>query len=433
MTLRFLVRYQTLQLIETGMEPRQGSSNYLDLQFTFVTEDWQNLRKTLYVSSAEHSEPFVLESDVFRVPKYYTQQPSFNITMLGDADSVVVPTNELVVYLSASNNLWMATPPDPQNSAYLELLNSLGDLSQLQTQDKSSVVGAINELKESGVGGNGKPGFSPTVSVEEIEGGNRITITDVHGEKTVDVMDGKNGADGKDGAPGADGLDGKDGVIALSGATVGQIAKITAVDENGVPTAWEPVDMPSGEKEWKHIRTIVLEEDVQYVSVTTDEDGNPFEFDEIVIRSVTMAGDDGKNLKTGAMWVNDIGLDVHSASTALYFGFYARHNPGYFSPVVVYLHPFCDCFALHCWYHDNGVSTDAFLAGKYAAYNDAIKNTSLCTGIKQPTNMFDYSAVNGQNLVHGVKVATKITAFSYGAPFADHLMAKGSIFEFYGR
>lgn len=34
---------------------------------------------------------------------------------------------------------------------------------------------------------------------------------------------------------------------AITGATVGQIAKIAAVDTDGVPTAWSPVDMPSGE------------------------------------------------------------------------------------------------------------------------------------------------------------------------------------------
>lgn len=33
----------------------------------------------------------------------------------------------------------------------------------------------------------------------------------------------------------------------ITGATVGQIAKITAVDTDGVPTAWSPVDMPLGE------------------------------------------------------------------------------------------------------------------------------------------------------------------------------------------
>lgn len=34
--------------------------------------------------------------------------------------------------------------------------------------------------------------------------------------------------------------------LGMTSAAVGQIAKISAVDENGVPTAWEPVDMPSG-------------------------------------------------------------------------------------------------------------------------------------------------------------------------------------------
>lgn len=34
--------------------------------------------------------------------------------------------------------------------------------------------------------------------------------------------------------------------LGMTGATVGQIAKITAVDDSGKPTAWEAVDMPSG-------------------------------------------------------------------------------------------------------------------------------------------------------------------------------------------
>lgn len=37
---------------------------------------------------------------------------------------------------------------------------------------------------------------------------------------------------------------GSDISLGLTGATVGQIAKITAVDDSGKPTAWSPVDMP---------------------------------------------------------------------------------------------------------------------------------------------------------------------------------------------
>ena len=49
------------------------------------------------------------------------------------------------------------------------------------------------------------------------------------------------GPNGDPGAPGKDGA-GMD----ITGATVGQIAKIAAVDASGVPTAWSPADMPSG-------------------------------------------------------------------------------------------------------------------------------------------------------------------------------------------
>lgn len=39
---------------------------------------------------------------------------------------------------------------------------------------------------------------------------------------------------------------GSDISLGLTGAAVGQIAKITAVDASGTPTAWEPVDIPDG-------------------------------------------------------------------------------------------------------------------------------------------------------------------------------------------
>jgi len=44
---------------------------------------------------------------------------------------------------------------------------------------------------------DGKDGVSPTVFVSDIAGGHRITITDVNGTKTVDVLDGSKGDDGR--------------------------------------------------------------------------------------------------------------------------------------------------------------------------------------------------------------------------------------------
>ena len=67
--------------------------------------------------------------------------------------------------------------------------------------------------------------------------------------------------------------------MGITGATVGQIAKITAVDTDGVPTAWEPVDMPSsggggsGET-WEEINAITLSDAVNAVTINTDNGGN---------------------------------------------------------------------------------------------------------------------------------------------------------------
>lgn len=75
----------------------------------------------------------------------------------------------------------------------------------------------------------GMDGISPVVGIEEIEGGYRVTITDISGTNVMDLMNGADGYtpvkgkdyfDGKQGNPGKDGytpvkgidyFDGKDG------------------------------------------------------------------------------------------------------------------------------------------------------------------------------------------------------------------------------
>lgn len=74
------------------------------------------------------------------------------------------------------------------------------------------------------------------------------------------------GPKGDTGPAGPKGADGKDGAgMDVTGASVGQIAKITAVDSAGKPTAWEPVDMPSGGGgggHWETVLDTVWEQDV---------------------------------------------------------------------------------------------------------------------------------------------------------------------------
>lgn len=60
--------------------------------------------------------------------------------------------------------------------------------------------------------------------------------------------------------------------IAVSGATVGQTVKIAAVDDDGVPTAWEAVDLP-GEEVWEDICDITFAEDVLSARILTSDMG----------------------------------------------------------------------------------------------------------------------------------------------------------------
>ena len=55
---------------------------------------------------------------------------------------------------------------------------------------------------------------------------------------------------------------GKQDTLIQSGASVGQIAKITAVDDTGKPTAWQAVDLPSGGGHWETVLDTVWQQDV---------------------------------------------------------------------------------------------------------------------------------------------------------------------------
>lgn len=80
--------------------------------------------------------------------------------------------------------------------------------------------------------------------------------------KASGEFDGPQGPTGPAGA----GLD-------VTGAAVGQIVKIAAVDSDGVPTAWSPVDMPSGgsgSETWALVAEITTTENVNSIRATFD-------------------------------------------------------------------------------------------------------------------------------------------------------------------
>lgn len=84
--------------------------------------------------------------------------------------------------------------------------------------------------------------------------------------------------------------------MGITGASVGQIAKIAAVDESGVPTAWSPVDMPSGgggsAETFELIKYIKTTEAVNEIKINADDNGEPFHLKEVQIYTWLYLQDD---------------------------------------------------------------------------------------------------------------------------------------------
>lgn len=91
--------------------------------------------------------------------------------------------------------------------------------------------------------------------------------------------------------------------LSVTGATVGQTVTISAVDENGAPTAWKAVDFPSGGAgTWKKIVDFSITEEVSTFSINQDLWGSPiniFEQEALILGiAVPTASNDSKKSTT---------------------------------------------------------------------------------------------------------------------------------------
>lgn len=204
-------------------------------------------------------------------------------------------TWETVVVASKSAEGTTDPPEDPARAWFDAIKRQIGDLSKLTTKAKDNLVAAINEAARTGSGGGTiemrVDGGYIQYSTDGVTWENLIAVASLEGKPGKDGDPGAPGAPGKDGEPGKDGhtpkiaatktgkttsitadgveiaqiKDGEDAATDLSlgitGATVGQIAKITAVDTDGKPTKWESADMAGGET-WEKAYSVTLQEEV---------------------------------------------------------------------------------------------------------------------------------------------------------------------------
>lgn len=143
---------------------------------------------------------------------------------------------------------------------------------------------------------------------------------------------GPQGPQGEQGPKGDTGPHGPAGAgLDATGATVGQTVKISAVDANGVPTAWVPVDVVSGEK-WEKITEIELTDAASLIKIDRDTEGKPFALKRVMIDCIVNI--DKTSMMTNAK-VQLNGNTVCSNAqknfadrTVGYLAFYAELIPG---------------------------------------------------------------------------------------------------------
>lgn len=189
-------------------------------------------------------------------------------------------------------------PAAPPNDIYNKIM---AKLNSLESADPEAIAKAVaNYLAEHPVEETdptvpewAKAETKPTYTADEVGAISQddlqtATNNALAQAKASGEFDGPAGAPGKDGA----GMD-------ITGATVGQIAKITAVDASGKPTQWEPVDMAEDEDIWEEIATGEFVEDTAALEISTDKNGEPFTLRKMQIQIVGTANQSRMNTRVG--------------------------------------------------------------------------------------------------------------------------------------
>lgn len=261
-----------------------------------------------------------------------------------DTGAYTMVQQDFIVHRRAKPAGYVYTPTDQMTLQTIQ--RQIGDLADLTTEAKDTLVAAINEVARTG-GGAGSMDLRVADGYVQYstDGGstwtNLIAVAELKGDKgnpgekgdtgatgadgiTPHIGDngnwylgttdtgkpsrGETGAKGDTGATGPAGAPGKDGAgMDITGATVGQIAKITAVDASGVPTAWSPVDMPSGggDLQWIEVVDITTEEQTQKLTISVDKDGRPIsQYNALwMIFSILFPADASQTSSNGAPWI----------------------------------------------------------------------------------------------------------------------------------
>lgn len=142
-------------------------ANAVLCRFSF-SSDWVGLQKTVVFTNGIETRDVILSEDECYIPHEVLATPRVRVRVgvYGtDGDRLVLPT----IWADLGRVHDAAEPSDdpsvdPTLPIWAGILNNIGDLSDLLTKNKESLVDAVNEVVQNGGGGTGGGISSDTIS-----------------------------------------------------------------------------------------------------------------------------------------------------------------------------------------------------------------------------------------------------------------------------
>lgn len=186
-------------------------------------------------------------------------------TVLDSDDVTLDQMSEVVAYIKSNKTLIDAITTSKVSIADIvnDLVTNVAD-KPLSAAQGVVIKGLIDELQSMI-----PEAYTLPMATETVLGGLKpVTATDAMTQPVGVTAEGRLVTKPGEGGSG----------ISVTGATVGQTVKIAAVDENGVPTAWEAVDFPSGggEDVWEDVCSITIGDDVYCQHILTAAEGKSY-------------------------------------------------------------------------------------------------------------------------------------------------------------
>lgn len=228
-----------------------NSVQYLTAKVVCETEDWTGREiKALFGQGCTVHEISVTDGEITAKQQLNLTAGDWRVWLVGNSarDGEVIPritTN--VAHISVAptggteGNPFPTIPPTVEE----QLRADMGNLADLTTEDKSSLVAAINEAAASGGAANAVTYTPQTLTKEQQEQARTNIGAEKAGTAYTKPASGIPKSDLADDVQTS--LNNADAAISLglTAATPGQIIKVKTV-QDGKPTEWEAVDMPGG-------------------------------------------------------------------------------------------------------------------------------------------------------------------------------------------